>query len=145
MLTAYADTKRLLKFAELHLTKYLVKPVEPEEFVETIEKIAQNLWKFTSEVALGKNYVWHKEVQALYRNGVEVVLTSTERHIFALLAEHFGSCVTYEEFVYTLWDEDADYEKSLQTLKHHIANIRKKLPELSIRNSYAEGYVLSSV
>jgi len=43
MLTAHTEKEKLLKATELKLTKYLIKPISPKAFRETMQQLAQEL------------------------------------------------------------------------------------------------------
>ena len=78
--------------------------------------------------------------------GADIRLTQTEYNIIALLSEHAGRVVAYEDIIREIWG-DSDLG-SIKRLQVNMANIRKKLavdPDVSkfILNEPGAGYRLA--
>lgn len=144
MLTAYTDTEKLLAATELKLTKYLVKPIEPKLFKETMLHLAKELLANPIDfVCVALNCMWHKKEEMLYVETVPVVLSEKEHRLFKLLVEHKGNTVGYEDIILAVWEDAYDKEISQDSIKNQILHLRKKLPENCVKTVYGEGYMLS--
>ncbi len=143
MLTAYTDTEKLLAATELKLTKYLVKPIEPKRFKETMLHLSKELLANPVDfVHVGLNCVWHKKEEVLYVQSVPVALSQKEHCLLKLLVDHKGSTVGYEDIMLAVWEDAFTREVSLDSIKNQILHLRKKLPENCISTVYGQGYIL---
>lgn len=144
MLTAYTEKIQLLRATELKLTKYLIKPVTPKLFKETMELIAQELRKNPSRfVNLSINCVWNKKEETLYVEDIQIALTNKEQRLLKLLIEKKGSTISYEDIMIAVWDDAFDTNISLDSIKNQISHLRKKLPKDCIDTVYGKGYMLT--
>jgi len=144
MLTAFADQKKLLEATELGLLKYLVKPIDPRQFSETLDKLAQELEEHQKpKVWLGTSHSWCPEDRQLHERGIRVDLTEKECRALMLLVSHRHQDVTFEELMVHVWDDAFDRDISFNSVKNIISSLRKKLPPDTIQNVYGKGYILS--
>jgi DNA-binding response OmpR family regulator len=143
MLTAYTDTEKLLTATELKLSKYLVKPIEPKLFKETMLNLSKELLANPLDFALvALNCIWHKKEEVLYLHNVPVDLSEKEHRLFKLLLAHKGSTVCYEDIMISVWEDAFDNEISLDSVKNQVSHLRKKLPKNCIKTVYGQGYML---
>ena len=142
MLTAYSDREKLLKALELYLVKYLIKPVEPQEFREALRLVAKKLSAKEQDISLEDGYVWSVKKNQMHRNGEEIILLPKEQRLLELLIMHKGQCVSMGEIMLDVWEDDIDESATTDAIKYHITQLRKKLTGLTIRNIYAKGYML---
>jgi len=143
MLTAHTEKEKLLTATELKLTKYLIKPIAPKLFKETMELLAQELRHNPSRfVNLASNCVWNKKQEVLRIDDEPVPLTEKEHRLLKLLLSHKGSMVSYEEIMIHVWEDAFDKEISLGSIKNLISHLRKKLTLVTINTVYGKGYLL---
>ena len=143
MLTAYTDTEKLLAATELKLTKYLVKPIEPKIFKETMSYLAKELLANPIDfVYIDLHCMWHKKEEVLYLKNLPVTLSEKEHRLFKLFVKHKGSTVVYEDIMLAVWEDAFTKEISLDSIKNQILHLRKKLPENCINTVYGQGYIL---
>ncbi len=142
MLTAYSDREKLLKATELYLVKYLVKPVEPQEFREALQMVAKKLSMREQDISLEDGYVWSVKKNKMYRNGEEIILSPKEKKLFQLFICRRGQCVSFGEIMLEVWGDDTEASIRIETIKYHVSKLRTKLTGLTIQNVYAEGYIL---
>ena len=143
MLTAYTDTPKLLEAVELQLIRYLVKPVTPAEFYDTLLRIARTVGQRDgSIVCIADLLLWYRASLRLYRDGEEVALTEKERRLLQLLLEHRGRCVEYETIMNALWEDALERDITIDAVKRHTSSLRRKLPECRIESVYGHGYLL---
>jgi DNA-binding response OmpR family regulator len=143
MLTAHTEKEKLLAATELKLTKYLIKPIAPKLFKETMELLAQELRQNPSRfINLASNCTWNKEQEVLRIDDVPVVLTEKEHRLLKLLLEHKGFAVSNEDIMVSVWEDAFNKDISLDSIKNQISHLRKKLPNDCIDSVYGKGYLL---
>ena len=142
MLTAHSDTHYLLQAAELKLTKYLVKPVAREDLTGALNQVYQELSKFDISskefIYFPEEFRWDCSKQELFHSQSSITLTNKERKIITLLLSKPGNTFTYDEIIRDVW-YFSDEEK-IDALKTIIKNLRKKLPDDTIKNVFGIGY-----
>ncbi|MCX6051989.1 MAG: response regulator transcription factor [Campylobacterales bacterium] len=142
MLTSHTDTGYLLDAASLQLTKYLVKPISREDLKNALNLVEEELSKFTitekKRLTLKDNFSWDYDSNELYDDNYLVLLTNKERKILTILFSDINRTFTYDDIIIDVWyDLDEDKVAALKTI---IKNIRKKVPENTIKNVFGEGY-----
>ena len=143
ILTAFTDTQMLLEATELHLTKNLVKPVDPKAFKEALDKVVNTLQLVHSDfVYLDDDYRWEVTQEVLYQGDEFIELSQKERVLLSLFVKHRQHCVSFEEIMASVWEEDVECETSIDSVKYQVSQLRKKLPRHSIQNVYGRGYKL---
>ena len=143
MLTAFTEKEKLLKATELKLTKYLIKPVAPKDFQQTLDRLADELMNNPSSVIkLGDNISWNIEKEQLNDNGELVILTEKQLRLIKLFIDNKGQPVMHQSIITTLWDDALNREISIDSVKSQVSQLRKKAPSLQIINIYGGGYIL---
>lgn len=144
MLTAYTEKEKLLKATELKLTKYLVKPVSPKTFKETLISLAKELAENPSQfLRLGESLVWNQDNSTLHNDKGLVRLPEKQHRLLKLFVERKGRAVTYEKIILTVWDNTYEKDISLDSVKNQVSQLRKYLPTNCIVSVYGEGYMLN--
>lgn len=144
MLTAYAEQDKLLKATELKLIKYLVKPVDLNNFKEALELMAQEIAENYNEYEhLYEGFRWHKAQKSLYNNSEKIVLGAKEQTLLGLLVKSRGSSVSFSTIMAEVWADEFEKEISFNSVKNLVSSLRKKLPENSITSVYSQGYMLN--
>ncbi len=143
MLTAFTEKEKLLKATELKLTKYLIKPVPPKVFKETLEQLSRELMKNpTQYLSLDEDYTWDREQNLLSCKGINIELTEKEHRLLKLFINHKSKSISYEKIITTIWDDAYERGISIDSVKNQVSHLRKKLPKDCIANVYGEGYIL---
>ncbi|HIQ27687.1 MAG TPA: response regulator transcription factor [Sulfurovum sp.] len=143
ILTAHTEKEKLLAATELKLSKYLIKPIAPKLFKETMQLLAQELRQNPSLfVNLSSNCVWNKKQEVLRIDDTPISLTEKEQRLLKLLIENRGSRVSCEDIMITVWEDVFEKEISKDSIKNQISHLRKKLPDISIDAVYGKGYIL---
>ena len=143
MLTAFTEKEKLLKATELRLTKYLIKPVAPKIFKETLNLLASELMNNpTRFLKLCTDFTWDIEQEQLSKEGVQIVLAEKEHRLLKLFIHHKGKSLRYENIMSAVWDDAFDREISIDSVKNQVSQLRKKIPNVSISSIYGEGYIL---
>lgn len=142
MLTAYSDAHYLLEATELKLSKYLIKPISRKELNESLDLVLRELEEFTTlakvYMPLKENFYWDKEEKELLSGTNIVSLTQKEREFITLLFSKPNKIFSYEVIIMDLWGDNE--ESRMDALKTILKNLRKKLPEDTIKNIFGIGY-----
>lgn len=142
ILTAYTDTDYLMQSTELNLVKYLVKPVTRREFNDALSLAIKQLEEFEivnkKILSLEDGFRWDFDKVSLYQNLKEIELTKSEKAILNTLFRNPNIELTYDDIIFAVWDDFEPTRKA--TLKTMINNLRKKLPENTIKTMYKIGY-----
>ena len=143
LLTAYTDEEKILAAIDLNIKKYLVKPVKNRDFKDALHKISQHLLKASEfTLKLGEKTLWHALEKALYNENEEVPLSNHEKSLMHLLAEHHKVCVSHEDIMAIVWEDEFEKEITFDSVKNLVKNLRKKLPKGAIESIYGRGYML---
>jgi len=130
MLTAFSDTPKMLRAVKLNLCEYLIKPIEPKIFRETLEVLASKLEHAKSHrFSLSDAYVWDVDKEQLFCDGERVALTHKESMLLSLLVKHHGEVVSHTTIMAKLWEDDFDTEVSIDSVRQQLKLLRKKLPK----------------
>ena len=138
MITAHTDKKYLMEAVELHMEKYVVKPINTKMLFEVLGKCIDSL-NITRIVTLNcdKNYNYNFESKKLiYKNEV-IVLNKKEVLFMELLINNQNRVVKYEEIQYKVWKDNIMTDNALRSVVLHL---RKKLPTNIIHNLSGIGY-----
>jgi DNA-binding response OmpR family regulator len=138
VLSAHSEKEKLLKAIDLGISKYFIKPFDPEEVIEHINKIAPKLRK-QKQVILKDDFIFDNNTSTLYKNSSLVILSKREKEFFHLLIKHKNTLVSTQEIKKTLWSEEV-YDETLRTF---IKRFRLKTSKNIIENISGQGYLIS--
>jgi DNA-binding response OmpR family regulator len=86
---------------------------------------------------------WNKHKKELINNNKIIHLTKKEILLIERILKHRGRIYTVEELVLTIWNDDYMItDINIQNLKNLISRVRKKVPNIKIKNIYGLGYKL---
>lgn len=138
MITAHTDKKYLLEAVELHMEKYIVKPIELEALFEVLEKCVE-LLSVNKKIFLkvDENYNYDYDRKELKYKDELIILNKKEMNFFEVLISYQNRVVTYEELQEKVWGDDVMTDSALRSL---VRNLRKKLPTDIIFNLSGVGY-----
>ncbi|MFA6188349.1 MAG: response regulator [Sulfuricurvum sp.] len=136
-LTAYKDIETIKEAAELSPLSYLIKPITPENLMATFLLILKKI-KEKSTYKEAFNYKI-EDNNMIYNHNTLMNLSKNERRILGLLVKSIGYSVSYETFFYG--DESNLKTHNEATLRNVITKIRKKCPDLIIKNIKDVGYI----
>lgn len=138
MMTAYTDKEYLLETVELHVEKYLVKPIELELLFEVLAQCVKMLKinKIT-KLKADDSYSYDFDKKELFYKNEVVILNKKEMLFFEVLIKNQNRVTTYEELQDEVWGDDVMTDSALRSL---VRNLRKKLPTDIIMNLSGSGY-----
>ncbi len=149
MLTAFADTDKLLKAINLHLFSYLVKPVKNDELDSTLNRVIAKLSKNT-KVKFNNFYSWDIEKERLYYLLNEVKLSKKEHYLVKLLVENSHKYHTSCEIQNAIMENEQENDTQCNNIIQLISRFKKKMLEsynkehFFIDNVYGLGYKIIS-
>ena len=138
ILSAHSEKEKLLKALELGINKYFIKPFDPEEVIEYINKIAPKLRK-QKQIILKDNFIFNNNTFSLYKNASFIILTKREKEFLHLLIKHKNTLVSTQEIKKTLWTQEVHDER----LRTFIKRFRLKTSKNIIENISGQGYLIS--
>ena len=136
--SAYTDLDYLLQATELHLIKYIVKPITQDKLMEALESFV-NSYDDNKIYNLIPNWIFDSSKSIISNGNEEFTLTKKESNFLKLLITK-NRIITYEELEGNIWDEDSIMTSNAMRL--FIKNFRKKLPENFLKNIQGVGYKL---
>ena len=138
VLSAHSDKEQLLKAIDLGINKYFIKPFDPEELLEHINKLALKLNK-QKQSKLKEDFIFDNNSLSLYKNNISIELTKREKEFFYLMIKNKNNLVLSQTIKNKLWDEDVNDE----VLRTFIKRVRIKTSKDLIENISGQGYLVS--
>lgn len=129
--------EELLELVELNITKFLVKPLNLNDFKEAIKK-SIILSSKIEYVELANNYYWYPSNKELFKDSQKIKLTKSEILLFEEFCKDGRDFFTLEDIFTLLYGEKEKFNpnKTQMILKR----LRKKTYTDIILNTYALGY-----
>jgi len=142
-LTAYTEASMIESAKEANTVGYFVKPYNKEEIIANLHIISS---KHTPEththdksITLAKNYSFNTKHKQLFLHSQEILLTTKELELIALLCQHRHNILPFEDIIEHIWDTQTPH----QTLRSLIYRIRKKTYTEFIVSVSKRGYKIS--
>ncbi|MDY0232643.1 MAG: response regulator transcription factor [Sulfurimonas sp.] len=136
ILSAFSDKEKFLGAIDTGVAKYFLKPYEPDEILNYISSIADELGSKTVELCDG--YSYNKTTHALYKDARFVALSKNESKFFRLLVENENSIIDDETIKQSIWGESVSDER----LRTFVRRLRAKTSKTLIINIKGAGYKL---
>lgn len=140
VLSAFSDKEKLLKAIDIGITKYFIKPFDPEEVLEYLVFIANKINK-NRIVCLNKYFSFDTNTNNLFENEVIVNITKREKKFISLLLSNRNDITSSKVIKNELWEEDNISDERLRTF---IKRLRAKTDKELIRNISGQGYIINS-
>jgi len=142
LLTGYKDSVILVDAANLSVDGYILKPINMNIFIKTLNNAIRRIKKEQGLIQLAKDTFYHSGTQELYKSGSLVSLGIKEVGLIKLLITNKPQTVIKEKISETLWPLENICESSIKNL---ILRIRKKLGDNIIISVRGIGYRLNTV
>ena len=137
ILSTHCEKETLLKAIDVGIDKFLIKPIMPGDFLETIENVAKNKIETTNIIKIGNGYSFNKIKRVLIREGVEISLTKKELAFISLLIKRLGTLVLHDEIKSVVWVGESVTEAAIRTF---VKRVRDKVGSSFIKNVPGLGY-----
>jgi len=141
LLTACNGQKVLVDAANLSVDGYLIKPIESNMLINTLNNAMRRVKKEQDGIQLASDIFYDVNRQELYKDGSLVFLGIKEVELLKLLITNKSSTVTKEKISETLWPFDSICESAIKNL---ILRIRKKIGNDIIISVRGIGYRLNN-
>jgi DNA-binding response OmpR family regulator len=149
IISAKDDSHYLIPLLNLGITYFFTKSIDYSLFIKTLSKICKKLSmdNQTKEnndiIKINDLLFWNKHKKELINNNKIIHLTKKEILLIERILKHRGRIYTVEELVLTIWNDDYMItDINIQNLKNLISRVRKKVPNIKIKNIYGLGYKL---
>ncbi len=141
VLSAFSEKERLLKAIDVGIDKYLIKPIDPDELMLTVNYIADELLSLDKIVELGSGYQFDKNRKVLVKAGETIALTRKELLFISILVRNLGVFVLHEEIKKYVWTNKNVSDAAIRTF---IKRVREKTGKEFIKNVPGLGYKINS-
>lgn len=137
--SAHTDLEYLLDATELHLVKYIVKPITEEKLTTALTAFVDS---FENSTVYNLIPSWiYDEGKALVKGPNEEFVLTKKENMFLKMLIIKGRIISYEEIEDILWEETSIMTQN--ALRLFIKNLRKKLPKDILKNVQGTGYRLN--
>jgi len=139
ILSAYSDTPKLLQAIDYGVSKYFIKPLDPDELLDYILTLVPKLEQ-SHTIKLIDNFIFNKSRKQLFLKQALVSLTKRELDFFTLLLgqeEYLADNPLIKKY---LWNNETVLNERLRTF---IKRLRNKTSKELIKNNSGLGYSLT--
>ena len=85
-----SEKETLLKAIDVGIDKYVLKPIDLDDFLVTLENVAKNKIETANIIQVTNGYSFNKIKRVLIRDGVEISLTKKELAFISLLIKRLN-------------------------------------------------------
>ncbi|RXJ78090.1 DNA-binding response regulator [Arcobacter sp. F155] len=135
--SAHTDLEYMLEATELHLVKYIIKPLTEGKLIEALEAFVKS-FDSARVYNLLEGWLFDESKSIIQSPDEEFKLTRKENQFLKLLIQK-NRIITYEEMENIIWNEDIMTPNAMRLF---IKNFRKKLPSDVLKNVQGTGYRL---
>ena len=139
ILSAYSDSSKLLKAIDFGVTKYFIKPIDPDELLEYISTLIPKIKKIKI-IKLKENFSFNIHKKELLLNNAIVKLTKREINLLTFLLKQKDYMANNSIIKQFLWNKDVSDER----LRTFIRRLRAKTSKDLIINSSGLGYGIAT-
>jgi len=137
ILSAYSQTEKLLNAIDIGIVKYFIKPFDPDELLDYISKLSQNIK--SKPILLNDGYIFNRAKRSLYKDDKYIALSKREVAFIELLIKDISDITDSELIKSKLWKGD---DGSDIRLRSFIKRFRIKTSKDLIQNIKGKGYQL---
>ncbi|WP_107695580.1 response regulator transcription factor [Campylobacter concisus] len=132
-----SEKETLLKAIDVGIDKYVLKPIDLDDFLVTLENVAKNKIETANIIQVANGYSFNKIKRVLIRDGVEISLTKKELAFISLLIKRLGTLVLHDEIKNVVWVGESVTEAAIRTF---VKRVRDKVGSNFIKNVPGLGY-----
>ena len=141
VLSAFSEKERLLKAIDVGIDKYLIKPIDPDELMHTLNFIARDMLSLNQTVELGEGFSFDKSRKVLIKGEQTIALTKKELLFISILVKNLGVFVLHEEIKKYVWTNKKVTDSAIRTF---IKRIREKTSKEFVKNVPGLGYKIKT-
>jgi len=137
IISAHTEVDYMLDAIELSLVRYIVKPITETKLMDALKKFLVSK-ENSGSIEFSEGWFYDLDNKQIKHEDDLFDLTKKEVKFLEMLFER-DSVISYEEIEAQLWE--GEY-MSLNALRLMMKNLRKKLPNGSLKNIQSIGYKL---
>lgn len=141
ILSAFSDKDKLLKAIDVGVDKYLIKPIDMDELIFTVNSLLKLKFQTNEAVDVGNGYSFDNKKKVLIKDGKEITLTKKELAFISLLINRLGTLVLHEDIKKNVWSSEKVSDAAIRTF---IKRVRDKVGQDFIKNIPGLGYKIDS-
>ena len=143
-ITSYQDSQTIQEASLSTPLGYLIKPIIKAD-IESVMMICKNFFNHSNNekdsIFINIDiYKYNKINNLLYENEKLIALSKLENKTIEIFIKYLNTPISNETLISYLWQE----EKSNSSLRELISRLRKKVPNLKIKNYSNIGYILEN-
>ena len=142
--TAHSDKEKLLQAIELHLVKYLVKPIQINTLKELLFSLVKEKHSKEDILQLKEAYYWDTRQKKLFQDNCEIMLKIKEEKVLELLCSKANQVVSSIDIYNHLYIDQPERDFSSDAITSLIKRVRQKLPKETLKSAYGVGYILQT-
>jgi len=142
--TAHSEKEKLMQAIELHLVKYLVKPVQSDKLKELLLSLTDELRQKRDRIDLKEDFYWNRTKKKLFHKEDEIDLKPKEQKVLELLCSRTNQSISAIDIYNYLYEDQPERDFSSDAITSLMKRIRQKLPKETIKSSYGVGYILQT-
>jgi DNA-binding response OmpR family regulator len=135
ILSAFSQKDYLLNAIDLSVTKYLIKPFDPDELLESISIISEKIGK--KKIELKDGFIFDKNTNSLAKDGKYIKLTKREIKFIDILIDISPAILSEEDIKINLWDNK---NSNVERIRTFVKRLREKTSKDFIKNIKSQGY-----
>ena len=145
IISAYSDRDKLLQAVSLKLFTYLIKPVQHNDLITTIENLIRKK-SDSSNVKLAHDYIWNTQTKTLFYKNEAIKISQKEMEIVEILFKNKNIYLSACQIQEYLSDELVTDSNSCNGIVKTLSRFKKKLNErfatddFFVENCYGLGY-----
>lgn len=145
-MSAYQDSETLLKVIPLHITEYLIKPIEISKILDlSLKVLLQNRHITTVQskknvVQLLNGVIVDIDNKIVRKENTSILLTKKEFELLSFLIQSRHSVLSKLEIEYALWNGELVAESGVKTL---LKKLRDKIGDDSVITVKNLGYKIN--
>ena len=142
VVTARGDERSTVQALRSGADDYIVKPVRVHELLARLLAVTRRYEQPTPELLPVGSAALDAATHEVHHGDAVVALTPTEAGLLTVLARRAGASVPRQDILTAVWG--ADYAADSRALDVHLAQLRKKLPMLTITTIRGVGFRLEA-
>jgi len=135
--TSHVDSNTLNNAAKVDFSGYLIKPYKEDDLLVHIRLVIAKYHLLDHHDQDCCGYVHDTQLNKIYCDDTEIVLTTHEKLLFLLLFQQRGSLITHEKIDEVIWNDEFVSDETRRQLVHRL---KAKLPHDSIEIVRGQGY-----
>ncbi|CAD7286281.1 response regulator transcription factor [Campylobacter suis] len=140
-LSAHSEKEKLLKAIDVGINKYIMKPIDVDEFLSTLKQVAQSKISQLNLIKITDDCAFNKTKKVLIKGDTEISLTKKELAFISLLVEHLDSVVLHDDIKSVVWVGESVSEAAIRTF---VKRIRDKVGCDLVKNVPGLGYKIDT-